>query len=82
MAIVLPDGNRVGAIIQSMFARIKILWARGERKSSSRRISLTESFAAGQPSTAHRPVASARDIGGPCRAPVLADSEIKWLMML
>jgi hypothetical protein len=31
MATVVPDGNRVGAIIQSMFARIKDLWARAER---------------------------------------------------
>jgi hypothetical protein len=34
MATAPRDGNRVGAIIQSMFARIKKLWVRAERESS------------------------------------------------
>jgi hypothetical protein len=39
MAMAPPDGNRVGMIIQSMFARIKNLWVRAGRENSRRRIS-------------------------------------------
>jgi hypothetical protein len=44
MATASPDGNRVGTIIQSMFARIIILWVRAERE-STRRESLAQPHA-------------------------------------